>query len=50
MFSRRDEFVDQIEWLGKAMSVEEYHELEQLSLSHKYEYIYGKVYMMSGGT
>lgn len=50
MFSRRDEFVDQIDWLGKAMSVEEYHELEQLSPDHTYEYIYGKVYMMSGGS
>ena len=41
---------DQTDWLGKAMSVEEYHELEQLSPDHKYEYIYGKVYMMSRGS
>ncbi len=50
MFSRRDEFVEQTDWFGKAMSVEEYYELEQLSPDRKYEYIYGKVYMMSGGS
>lgn len=50
MFSRRDDFAEQTDWFGKAMSVEEYHELEQLSPDHKYEYIYGKAYMMSGGS
>lgn len=33
-----------------AMSEEEYHELEDLSLDRKYEYIDGVAYMMSGGT
>lgn len=50
MFSRRDDFAEQIDWFGKAMSVEKYQELEQLSPDHKYEYVYGKAYMMSGGS
>ncbi len=50
MFSRQDEFAEQTDWFGQAMSVEEYQELEQLSLDHKYEYIYGKAYMMSGAS
>jgi Uma2 family endonuclease len=50
MFSRRDEFVEQTDWFGKAMSVEEYRELERLSPDHKYEYLRGKVYMLSGGS
>lgn len=49
-FSRQDDFVEQTGWFGKAMSIEEYHKLEQLSPDRKYEYIYGRVYMMSGGT
>ncbi|MGH2478880.1 MAG: Uma2 family endonuclease [Ktedonobacteraceae bacterium] len=32
------------------MSEEQYHELERLSPDRKYEYINGRVYMMSGGT
>lgn len=35
---------------GGAMSEEEFHELERLNPDRKYEYIAGKVYMMSGGT
>lgn len=33
-----------------AMSEEEFHELEHLNPDRKYEYIAGKVYMMSGGS
>lgn len=50
LFSRQDEGFEQMGWLSKAMSVEEYQELERLSPDRKYEYINGKVYMMSGGT
>src|ERR1019366_7721030 len=35
---------------GTRMSEEEYHELERLSPSSKYEYINGIAYMMSGGS
>lgn len=35
---------------GGAMSEEEFHELERLNPDCKYEYIAGRVYMMSGGT
>lgn len=50
MFSSRDTDAEQIDWAGKAMSEEEYRELEQLSPDRKYEYINGRVYMMSGGS
>lgn len=50
MFSRRDTDAEQIDWAGKAMSEEEYRELEQLSPDRKYEYINGRAYMMSGGS
>jgi Uma2 family endonuclease len=36
-------------WYSKAMSEDEYHRLEIISPDRKYEYLYGKVYMMSGG-
>lgn len=49
-FSRRDAYVEQTDWAGKAMSEAEYHELEQLSPDRKYEYINGLAYMMSGGS
>ncbi|HET8912464.1 MAG TPA: Uma2 family endonuclease, partial [Ktedonobacteraceae bacterium] len=35
---------------GTKMTEEQYHELEHLSPDHKYEYINGIAYMMSGGT
>jgi len=35
---------------GKVMTEEAYHELEHLSPDHKYEYIDGLAYMMSGGS
>lgn len=35
---------------GGAMSEEEFHELERLNPDYRYEYINGRVYMMSGGT
>ena len=35
---------------GDAMSEEEYHKLERLDPEHKYEYIAGMAYMMSGGS
>lgn len=50
MFSRRNIYSEEIDWDGKAMSEEEYHELEQLSPERKYEYINGMAYMMSGGS
>ncbi|HEY1351671.1 MAG TPA: Uma2 family endonuclease [Ktedonobacteraceae bacterium] len=50
MFSRQDEFAERTDWFGTAMSVEEYHQLEHLSSDRTYEYIHGKVYMMSGGS
>src|SRR5579885_746013 len=49
MFSRRED-AEQVDWAGKAMSEEEYLELEQLSPDRKYEYINGVAYMMSGGS
>ncbi len=49
MFSR-DRNVEQAGWASKAMSVEEYHQLEQLSPDRKYEYINGVAYMISGGS
>jgi Uma2 family endonuclease len=49
MFSR-DRSFEQAGWASKAMSVEEYHQLEQLSPDRKYEYINGVAYMMSGGS
>lgn len=49
MFSRDTNF-GQTGWASKAMSVEEYHQLEQLSSDRKYEYIDGVAYMMSGGS
>lgn len=49
MFSRDSNF-EQSGWSSKAMSVEEYHRLEQLSPDRKYEYIDGVAYMMSGGS
>lgn len=50
MFSRRDAYIEQTDWFGKAMSEEQYHELEQISPERKYEYINGVAYMMSGGS
>ncbi|HEY3992752.1 MAG TPA: Uma2 family endonuclease, partial [Ktedonobacteraceae bacterium] len=50
MFSRQDGNFEQTDWHGKVMSETEYHELEQLSPDRKYEYINGRVYMMSGGS
>ena len=50
MFSRRDAYVEETDWFGKAMSEDKYHELEQLSPERKYEYINGVAYMMSGGS
>lgn len=35
---------------GGRMTEEEFHELERLNPDRKYEYIYGMVYMMSGGS
>lgn len=35
---------------GTRMAEEEYHKLERLSPDHKYEYIDGLVYLMSGGS
>ncbi len=35
---------------GKMMTEDEYHKLERLSPDHKYEYIDGMAYMMSGGS
>ena|SRR5579885_2120278 len=49
MFSRRED-AEQVDWAGKAMSEEEYLELEQLSPDRRYEYINGRAYMMSGGS
>jgi Uma2 family endonuclease len=49
-FSRQERYFEQTDWQGKAMSEEEYHELEQLSPERKYEYINGRAYMMSGGS
>lgn len=49
MFSQDINF-EQTGWSSKAMSVEEYHRLEQLSPDRKYEYINGVAYMMSGGS
>ena len=49
-FSRQDGYFDQTDWRGRAMSEEEYHELELLSPERKYEYINGRAYMMSGGS
>jgi Uma2 family endonuclease len=49
-FFRQDGYFEQMEWQGKAMSEEEYHELEQLSPERKYEYINGRADMMSGGS
>lgn len=50
MFSRQNAYFDQADWSGKAMSEEEYHELERISPDRKYEYINGVAYMMSGGS
>lgn len=52
MHSREDRYFSQIDWSGKgkAMSEEEYHDLERLSPDRKYEYINGTAYMMSGGS
>src|SRR5579885_2669 len=49
MFSRRED-AEQVDWAGKAMSEEEYLELEQLSPDRKDEYINGVAYMISGGS
>jgi Uma2 family endonuclease len=49
MFSRRED-AEQVDWAGKAMSEEEYLELEQLSPDRRYEYINGVAYMMSEGS
>ncbi|HEY0753300.1 MAG TPA: Uma2 family endonuclease [Ktedonobacteraceae bacterium] len=48
MFSRGDAYIEQTDWVGKAMEEAEYHTLEQLSPERKYEYINGVAYMMSG--
>src|SRR5258707_829598 len=50
LFSRRDEDIERMNWSSKAMSEDDYHELERFSPDRKYEYLYGKVYMMSGGS
>src|SRR5258708_3521979 len=50
LFKQQDEDFEHMDWQSKAMSEEEFHKLEDLSPDRKYEYIYGKVYMMSGGT
>ena len=50
MASRQDGDSEHIDWYGKAISVEAYHELEQLSPDRKYEYINGRAYMISGGS
>jgi Uma2 family endonuclease len=52
MYSREHTYFDRIDWpgKGKAMSEEEYHELERLSPDRKYEYVNGMAYMMSGGS
>ncbi len=52
MYSSRDPYFEQTGWSGKgkAMSEEEYHELERLSPDRKYEYINGLAYLMSGGS
>jgi Uma2 family endonuclease len=49
-FSRQESYFAQTDWQGKALSEEEYHQLEQLSPERKYEYINGRAYMMSGGS
>src|SRR5260370_17466100 len=48
MYSSRDPYFEQTGWSGKgkAMSEEEYHELERLSPDRKYEYINGFAYFM----
>jgi Uma2 family endonuclease len=50
MFSRHNRSFEQIDWTGRPMSEEEYHELEEISPERKYEYIKGVAYMMSGGS
>jgi Uma2 family endonuclease len=50
MASREDGDFEQIDWRGKILSEAEYRKLEQLSPDRKYEYLYGRVYMMSGGS
>lgn len=47
---QRDEDFDQMGWNSNVTSEEGYRRLERISPDRKYEYIYGKVYMMSGGT
>ena len=50
MFSRNNPYFEQTDWTGRAMSEEEFHELEHISPERKYEYINGVAYMMSGGS
>jgi Uma2 family endonuclease len=50
MASREDGDFEQIDWRGKVVSEAEYRKLELLSPDRKYEYINGRVYMMSGGS
>lgn len=47
---QRDEDIKQMSWHSNIVSEEKYHRLERISSDRRYEYIYGKIYMMSGGT